>query len=837
MRKCLLIPLIVFSFQSYAQTQYEFDYRLKRDSLKEKLPRLTDSARVDCLNILSDIYESDVLGTNYRKEVDTAGIYAKEALNEAKLIGYKKGMAYSYIRIGAYYFTRADNGFDKTALYDSIEQNINQAIKIGTSINNNVIVGYSYQYLASIGWMVGDDKKFLNNSQQAISYYSKPGLRRYEDSQPDFDGVKCEQCNGNEIRIGKVYMTVAQFYSNHKKEDSAIISTKMAIYYFQKADYPYGLGWSYSLLANLNFKRNNNVEGTNNAEQSEAFTRRSGCDLCLVNYYIQFGNWYLGLGEFEKGLEYAKKCADILLKITPKSQNDSDLKYTWHWRSAYNLMCSFYIVAGDYETALTICQQAYPYYKGNGYDLKGWEAQMGELYRLLGNYDSAKYYLASFEDFQKGQTGLMGKSYLSRLFIDLDQFDNALRLINGNINYLKETNEPRSLGYAMVLAAQAYNGKKNFNTALTYARAGLHLQKSMSRKVNIVDTYKLLANIFENLERTDSAYFYFKQYTALKDSLLNRQFLWKLNNFKREAEEERKTGQINLLNKENQLKEQRLKQEGTFRNSLIAGIVMLFLLGIFIFRNLLLKRKNEKLELQNELSRRQLENDKKHAELKQQATELEMQALRAQMNPHFIFNCLSSINRFIFKNETKGASDYLTRFSRLIRMVLMHSQKKLIPLEDELEMLRLYLEMERLRFKNAFDYGITTTNSIESTSVFIPPLILQPFCENAIWHGLMHKEGPGRLNIAISESNGILNCVIEDDGIGRQRAAALRSKSVEKEKSLGLQITAKRLALLNGGNSTETFYSIDDIINDDGDVVGTRVSIKIRYRENIEELV
>src|SRR6266566_4571849 len=118
------------------------------------------------------------------------------------------------------------------------------------------------------------------------------------------------------------------------------------------------------------------------------------------------------------------------------------------------------------------------------------------------------------------------------------------------------------------------------------------------------------------------------------------------------------------------------------------------------------------MRLENALTVQNLESEKKHAELKQQAIELEMQALRAQMNPHFIFNCLNAINRFIFINEPRAASDYLTRFSRLIRMVLLHSQKKLVALEDELEMLRLYLDMERMRFKNAFDYHITTTNAV-----------------------------------------------------------------------------------------------------------------------------
>lgn len=166
---------------------------------------------------------------------------------------------------------------------------------------------------------------------------------------------------------------------------------------------------------------------------------------------------------------------------------------------------------------------------------------------------------------------------------------------------------------------------------------------------------------------------------------------------------------------------------------LIGSLSALFLLGVIIFRNIALKRKNEKhrRELaENELQIQKLESERTNAELQRQSTELEMQALRAQMNPHFIFNCLSSINRFILKNESEPASDYLTKFSRLIRMVLTNSKKAFISLEDELEMLRLYLEMERLRFQDSFDYNITFKNEIDPENIFIPPLLLQPFAEN-----------------------------------------------------------------------------------------------------------
>jgi len=242
--------------------------------------------------------------------------------------------------------------------------------------------------------------------------------------------------------------------------------------------------------------------------------------------------------------------------------------------------------------------------------------------------------------------------------------------------------------------------------------------------------------------------------------------------------------------------------------------------------------------LENELKVQDLESKQKHTELQQRATELEMQALRAQMNPHFIFNCLSSINRFILKNETEAASDYLTRFSRLIRMVLINSQKPAIPLEDEMEMLGLYLDMERLRFKNSFDYNITYNNITQADSIFLPPLLLQPFCENAIWHGLMHltnstEKRRAELNISISMEGGALKCVISDNGIGRKKAAEIKSKSAEREKSLGLKITTDRLALLNKNQHIDTFYEMHDLYDEDGKAAGTKVVIRICCNETV----
>ena len=243
----------------------------------------------------------------------------------------------------------------------------------------------------------------------------------------------------------------------------------------------------------------------------------------------------------------------------------------------------------------------------------------------------------------------------------------------------------------------------------------------------------------------------------------------------------------------------------------------------------------QKEQLIQRMKLQQLEIENKQADFQQQTIELQMKALRAQMNPHFIFNCLSSINSFILENETESASDYLIRFSRLIRMVLNHSQKSLIRLDEELEMLELYLDMERLRFDNAFDYSITFANAFRPAIIAIPPLLLQPICENAIRHGLMHKEQKGSLRITISLENDVLCCEIADNGIGRQRAA--KFKKPFNENSLGLKITSDRLSLFNEKEEMDTFYQIENILDEKGAVAGTKVIIKLRHKKVIEEFI
>lgn len=206
---------------------------------------------------------------------------------------------------------------------------------------------------------------------------------------------------------------------------------------------------------------------------------------------------------------------------------------------------------------------------------------------------------------------------------------------------------------------------------------------------------------------------------------------------------------------------------------------------------------------------------------------VELNALRAQMNPHFIFNCLNSIDYYIIKNDTETASDYLNRFSRLIRLILQNSRSNYVNLKDELEALKLYIEMECLRFEQQFEYVVSVAKEIRLEEIEIPPMLLQPYVENAIWHGLMQKKSPGRLDLTFRRQNGILHCIIQDDGIGRNAARRLRSKSATRHKSMGMRITDDRINMINRLYNTQTKVQVTDLKAPDGTPKGTRVELTI----------
>ncbi len=215
------------------------------------------------------------------------------------------------------------------------------------------------------------------------------------------------------------------------------------------------------------------------------------------------------------------------------------------------------------------------------------------------------------------------------------------------------------------------------------------------------------------------------------------------------------------------------------------------------------------------------------AAVQQQLQELESKALRSQMNPHFIFNSLNAIQELIVLKNVDEAYQYLSEFSRLLRMVLHNSQMKTIPLSAETEMIQLQLSLESLRFRNSFSYHIETETITEPDMINIPPMLLQPFVENALWHGLRHKQGIKKLHIRISENNGQLNIEIQDNGVGRKRSAEIRNQKIGVQvfSSKGIALARQRLSLLNNDNQHRASIDIVDRYDSQNQPSGTLVKI------------
>ncbi|MBX2875861.1 MAG: histidine kinase [Saprospiraceae bacterium] len=227
---------------------------------------------------------------------------------------------------------------------------------------------------------------------------------------------------------------------------------------------------------------------------------------------------------------------------------------------------------------------------------------------------------------------------------------------------------------------------------------------------------------------------------------------------------------------------------------------------------------------------RQQAKFKRESELQRRMQNLQLTALRAQMNPHFMFNALSSIQEFINNSDLESANLYLSRFASLVRSVLNHSTQERISLEEEVSQLELYLTLENLRFDQRIHYDLLIKRPLQANKVFIPTMIIQPFVENALNHGLFHRKEEKKLEVRFQQlGENMLHCQIEDNGIGRQRSMEINEHKKYKGKSKGIQVTRDRLELINKTNEGKIAFEIEDLADDAGNPSGTLVHLMIPF--------
>jgi tetratricopeptide (TPR) repeat protein len=547
-----------------------------------------------------------------------------------------------------------------------------------------------------------------------------------------------------------------------------------------------------------------------------------------------------------------------LKKALPFSKESKALE-----ANIYKLIAAYYLEISDYQNALSYNLKSLKLFEelNDSMSIAMINNNMGVCYKKLDKPEKAIYHYRKCYEYGKQDTIIRLTNYvnISNLAcITMNNPDTSdINFLLEGLSFSKRTLNAVGHNLRLYIAASHYFNKNNqIPTAFKYldscmyivnekdysfrieihgqygniyGRTGdfkksiehLLIAEDLSKKANLVKKLltanQSLADVYFKSKDFEKAYIKLNEYHELKDSLYSIDKINEINKLQIVHETSEKNKAIELLEKDKLIKEIQLKRSNQVK-------LVWILISISIFFLLLLLWYRFKTKAATSL----LVQKANQQSFDMKLADAEMHALRAQMNPHFLFNCLNSINSFIIKNEQELASEYLAKFSKLIRKVLSNSKEPKITLSNEIEALDLYIQMEQLRFNSKFSYVIDCDPELEMDYLEVPPLIIQPYVENCIWHGLMHRNEPnGHLKIQLYQENKMLVCIIEDDGIGRAAAMALKSKSAEKNKSFGMSITQDRLKYVNRENNSETNVEVIDLVDDKQNPLGTKVIIKI----------
>ncbi|MFK7750100.1 MAG: tetratricopeptide repeat protein [Kordia sp.] len=360
-------------------------------------------------------------------------------------------------------------------------------------------------------------------------------------------------------------------------------------------------------------------------------------------------------------------------------------------------------------------------------------------------------------------------STIGRVYIKQEKYQKAVRILNTTLAMGKGLRDKFHLSSVYLNLGWVNLELKNYNLADKFLKEGLTLSKEFNLKSAEAEAYKHLSTLSKNQGQFEQALVYQKQSYELDEDIRNDKNFKYVNDLIAKNDQERYNLKIENLEKENATVKQTLKRN---KSIWITSSIVLAFLAIMIY---ILYRQ------------RLLNNEKK-------ILTLEQDMLRSQMNPHFVFNSLNSIKQYIISNEQKNAVHYLNKFAKLIRKILDASRVKVVSLGDELDTMDLYMSIENIRFSNEINFEILVDEEINLDQIKMPSLVLQPFLENALWHGLSSKKGEKNIKLSVTKTQeDYVTIAITDNGIGREAAQQIATNKIVKRKSIGISLTKNRL--------------------------------------------
>jgi tetratricopeptide (TPR) repeat protein len=566
-------------------------------------------------------------------------------------------------------------------------------------------------------------------------------------------------------------------------------------------EFPSGL---HLLLARYHFATNDLRSASEEAAIALKLSAGKEESDVLANTNLFLGDYYRRTGFYKESIEYYSNAIEISKKkglkhLIPKSyflqagvyNTIGDLK---GYRQNLQLMLDASIAENDsvpIESA----------YRGLGHSFLGdtttserWNFRMADSLVRKSIEISTK--TKDTSSMASALTDLGWNFYLKQMY------DSSVFYYEKSLKYSMSENLHSLSANSFGNLGTIYSDLKNPEKAIGFYKKGIEEAKKVNDIFDLWWIYRDMSNMYLQSKDTSNAYRNYVLFKKYSDIYIIKGNSEGLADAKIRYEADTHNKEVELLSL--RLKKNRLLNYG------FAGLMLLTVaIGFLLWRGSKLKDKRRISEMNRKIS------------------EVTQANLRQQMNPHFIFNTLNSIQYYMYQHDKLATNNYLTKFSSLMRKVLDNSQHTSVPISDELNALNLYLELESIRFKDKFEYKITIDDEIDPLMHKVPTMLIQPYVENSISHGLIPKEGKGFVNIDLKLKDDYILCVIEDNGIGREAAKERNLKREGNHNSLGTQITKSRLDLVNElyGTSLQTIYT--DLTNENGEPAGTRVEIHI----------
>jgi tetratricopeptide (TPR) repeat protein len=602
----------------------------------------------------------------------------------------------------------------------------------------------------------------------------------------------------NIIRAGFKYL--GKESHNIEKVKASIDSTELIceknkidvppLLHLLRAEYNYGLG-------DFSMSEEEAKKALEKSESSGEYKTQAKTLLFLGRYYLRTGSFKESIDSYEKGIVLSKK--HDLKGIIPGSylgqgsvyNSIGDLK---GYRQNLQLMIDAGITEKDSLSAAMGYYRLGTSFCGDSATSERRDFKMADSLLRRALEISLKRKDTSIIPSSLANIGW--NFYLEKMY------DSALSYYNESLKYSIPAKIYSASANSLGNIGTIYRDLEKSEEALKYYQKAIDQAKIENDLYDLQWIYMDMSNMYLKSGDTSNAYIHYVLYNKFNDA-------WTKSENIKGFTDARIRYEADSHNKEVALLSLRLKNNRLLNVGFTGIILLIIIIGILFFRG-------SKIEARRRIT-----------EMNHRISELTQVNLRQQMNPHFIFNTLNSIQYYMYQHDKLATNTYLTKFSSLMRKILDNSNHTSIPLRDELDALTLYLDLERLRFNDKFSYEINVDEEIDPLLFKVPTMLIQPYVENSISHGLMPREDKGVVKINMKLADDHIVCTIEDNGIGREAAQEKRKMRNSNHNSLGTQITTSRLDLVNSlyGTTLHTVYT--DLKNSTGDPVGTRVEIQI----------